>query len=253
VADSGPVEEFRDRALSGAVFEHVRLRDARFTDVDLRGIVVRDAWLMGADLDGEITGLRVKGVEVEPLVEAELDRRYPERPLMRPTDPAGFREAWDVLELLWAETVERARALPPEMLHERVNGEWSFVETLRHLLFATDSWVRRALLGDPAPWHPLDLSFDQMPETPVRFVADARPSLDEVLALRADRRATVRKVFEDLTDEALEGRTTPVVEPGYPESESFPVREILLTILNEEFMHRVYAERDLSALSTNAR
>jgi DinB superfamily len=35
------------------------------------------------------------------------------------------------------------------LLHESVGGEWSFIETLRHLVFATDSWIRRAILGDP--------------------------------------------------------------------------------------------------------
>jgi len=25
---------------------------------------------------------------------------------------------------------------------------------LRHLVFATDAWIRRAILGDPAPWEP---------------------------------------------------------------------------------------------------
>jgi hypothetical protein len=77
--------------------------------------------------------------------------------------PDGFRRARDVLESLWAGTVERARALPPELLHERVDGEWSFVETLRHLLFATAIWVSRAILGDPRPWLPLSLPFDEMP------------------------------------------------------------------------------------------
>ena len=85
---------------------------------------------------------------------------------MRPTDPAGFREAWDVVERLWGETVERARRLDPELLHESVDGEWSFIETLRHLVFATDSWIRRAILGDPSPWDPLDLPWDEMPDTP---------------------------------------------------------------------------------------
>jgi hypothetical protein len=41
-------------------------------------------------------------------------------------------------------------ALDPALLHESVAGEWSFTETLRHLVFATDAWVRRAVLGDPA-------------------------------------------------------------------------------------------------------
>src|SRR3712207_9433609 len=84
---------------------------------------------------------------------------------MRPTDPAGFREAWDVVERLWEGTVERARRLDPELLHESVDGEWSFVETLRHLLFATESWVHRVILGQPAPWHPLSLPWNGMPDT----------------------------------------------------------------------------------------
>ena len=101
--------------------------------------------------------LRINGVDVVPLVEAELDRRYPDRAKMRPADAAGFREAWDILERLWQQTVGRARRMAPELLHERVDGEWSFIETLRHLVFATDAWVNRAHPGEPSPWDPLDL------------------------------------------------------------------------------------------------
>ncbi len=110
---------------------------------------------------------------------------------MRPADAAGYREAWDVVERRWAGTVERARTLPPAQLHERVDGEWSFIETLRHLVFATDAWVCRALLGDPEPWDALDLPHDDMPDSPpVPRDRDARPSLEEVLALRTDRMGT---------------------------------------------------------------
>jgi hypothetical protein len=124
-------------------------------------------------------------------LEAELNRRYPDRMKMRPADAAGFREAWDALEPLWAQTVSRARGLAAEQLHERVDGEWSFIETLRHLVFATDAWVSRAILGKPSPWHPLDLPHDEMPDVPgVPRDRTARPTLDEVLALRADRIAT---------------------------------------------------------------
>jgi len=51
----------------------------------------------------------VNGVDIGPLVDAELNRRYPDRVKMRPADPAGFREAWDLLGRLWEQTVERAR------------------------------------------------------------------------------------------------------------------------------------------------
>jgi hypothetical protein len=40
------------------------------------------------------------------------------------------------------------------------------IETQRHLVFATDAWVRRAILGDPTPWHPLNLPHDEMPDEP---------------------------------------------------------------------------------------
>jgi hypothetical protein len=172
---------------------------------------------------------------------------------MRPADAAGFREAWVVLERLWGETVARARSLPEELLHERVDDEWSFVETLRHLVFATDAWVRRALLGEPSPWHPLGLPHDDMPDDPaVPRDRDARPPLDEVLELRADRMSTVRRVLDDLTDEKLAGMTEPVTEPGYPEPESFPVRRCLGAIVSEEWHHRLYAERDLDVLEPRA-
>jgi hypothetical protein len=173
---------------------------------------------------------------------------------MRPTDPAGFREAWDILERLWDGTVERARRLQPELLHESVNGEWSFIETLRHLAFVTDSWIRRAMLGDPSPWDPLDLPWDEMPDTPgVPRDRDVRPSLDTALELRRGRMSTVREVIDGLTDASLDGNTEPVEGPGWPQPRSYPVRQCLRIILNEEWVHRLYAERDLEALEARSR
>lgn len=238
--------------LTGAEFRATRLTGARFRVVDLRGVVMTGAELVDVRINGELENVLVNGVDIGPLVEAELDRRYPDRPRMRPVDPAGFRMAWDVVERLWAGTVERARGLDPALLHASVAGEWSFVETLRHLAFATDAWVRRAVLGDPAPWDPLDLPWDEMRDTPgIPRDRAARPSLDEVLVLRHDRMATVRALVDDLTDESLAADTTPVDAPGWPPAQSFPVRECLLTVLNEEWHHRLYAERDLDILTTN--
>jgi hypothetical protein len=172
--------------------------------------------------------------------------------VMQPVDAAGFRTAWDVLEGLWEETVDRARKLPAESLHERAGGEWSFIETQRHLVFVTDAWVRRALLGEPAPWDPLDLPHDEMGEVPgVPHDRDARPPLDEVLLLRAERMATVRALLAGLTDERLAELTDPVPEPGYPPAEVRDVRRCLLTVVHEEWQHRLFAERDLAALTRN--
>lgn len=235
--------------LTGAEFSASDLVGARFRGVELNGVVMRGVELVDVDIHGEIGNVTINGVEVAPLVNRELDRRYPERVKMRPTTAAGFREAWDVVELLWSGTVERARRLDPVLLDESVGGEWSFIETLRHLVFATDSWVRRVLLGDASPWDPLDLPWDEMPDTPgVPRDRDARPPLDTVLQLRRDRMSTVRQVVEALTDESLDGRTEPVEGPGWPRPNSYPIRECLLIILNEEWEHRLYAERDLDIL-----
>lgn len=235
--------------LRGARFDRADFNDARFRGVSFHGAVLRGVEMVDVSIDGWVHNLTVNGVDVVPLVYAELDRQQPDRVGMRPETPDGFREAWVLLEQLWGGTVERAGRLPAEAVHESVEDEWSFVETLRHLLFATDAWVGRVMLGDPAPWHPLDLPFDELPDLPgIPRDRAARPDLDTVLELRRDRRATVRRVLDELTEETLAGRTEPVDGPGWPKPDRYPVREVLLNILNEEWQHRLYAERDLAVL-----
>ncbi|CAN5241296.1 DinB family protein [soil metagenome] len=239
--------------MSAATFRDVDLCGARFERVTVTGAVLRGVELCDVQISGELKEVSINGVDVVPLVEAELDRRYPDRPKMQPEDAAGFREAWDIVERLWDGTVARARGLPPDLLHERIDGEWSFIQTLRHLVFATDAWVRRVMLGDPAPWDALDLPFEEMRDRPgVPRDRDARPSLDEVLTLRRDRMDTVRQVIDDLDDDMLDGRTEPVDAPGWPAADNYPVRGVLLCILNEEWQHRLYAERDLDVLESGS-
>jgi len=243
---------FRRFDLREVTFDDSFLNGTRFKNVDLRGAKIRGSLLVDVEISGEIHNLVVNGVDVAPFVEAELNRRDPDRMKMQPRDVAGFREAWAVLERRWADTVERARGLErrdPALLHERVDGEWSFIETLRHLVFATDAWLRRAVLGDPEPWSPLDLPHDDMADIPeVPRDREVRPSLDEVLELRRDRMGTMRHLVDNLTEEQLAGHTTPVTEPGYPQPASYPVGEVLATIVNEEWHHHVYANRDLAVL-----
>ncbi|GGL25019.1 DinB family protein [Phycicoccus endophyticus] len=250
--------------LSGARAEQVRLRGAHVSDADLTGlrltevlladVVVRGASLEGrVEISGDVEGLVVNGVEVAPLVEAELARRYPDYAAMKPTDAEGFRQAWDVVERLWAGTVERARGFAPEQLHASVDDEWSFTETLRHLCFATESWVGRVVLGDPSPWHPLSLPWDGMPDTPgVPRDRAARPDLDTVLALRSERMAMVRQVVDGLTDADLERELTVPQGVGWPPAgETMPASHPLHVVLNEEWWHRRYAERDLDTVEAD--
>jgi hypothetical protein len=241
--------EFVRQDLSGARFEQVDFSRAWFHNVYFTGATVRGAWLEDVDIDGELRNVRINGVEIGPLVEVELNRRYPERTKLDPGDADGFREAWAIIERVWPPTVERARRLSPELLDERVDGEWSFIETLRHLVFATDAWMRRAILGHPEPYSPLGLPHDEMePDPSVPNDPCARPSLDEVLQKRADRMRTVHDFMATLTDDVVAGQTDPVPPPGYPPAGSYPVRRCLRAIVTEEWLHRLYAERDLAVL-----
>lgn len=246
--------EFERADLSGSRFTTVLLNGATIRHSDMHQVTMRGVEIVDTTIAGEIHNLVINDVDVAPLIEAELDKRHPDRPRFRPTTADGCREAWDINERLWAATVERARLLDPEQLHESVDGEWSFIQTLRHLAFASESWVGRGILGDPTPWHQLSLPWDQMAATPgVPRDRDARPSLDEALALRQDAMGLVRGVVDNLTDEQLAAETAPLVGAGWPpEGETFPVRECLLIVLNEEWWHRQYAERDLSVLEERA-
>ncbi|MGB8197554.1 MAG: DinB family protein [Acidimicrobiales bacterium] len=254
--------EFRDADLNGARFDNVDLTGARFRRVDLsdanfgsvdfRRVVMRGVDLIDVEIHGEVRNLVINDVDVAPMIEAELDRRHPLRAKMRPEDADGFREAWRILDELWAETIERARRLTFAQLNERVNGEWSFIETIRHLSYATDAWVRRVILGDPSPWDRLDWPPDEFPDDE-GFTRDydIRPTLDKVLELRESRLATVRDVLADLTNDALDTRTIPVEAPGWPPSASFSIRECLRVVINEEWEHRRYVERDLDIVESH--
>jgi hypothetical protein len=240
--------EFRHEDLSGSVFEDVDLTGARFTNVHLRDVVVRGAWAERFDLDGDFDELLYNGIDLVPLWRAELTRQSPEFALLQPDDADGYRAVWPRLEEKWAVLVDRAHRVPEETLHERVDGEWSFVETLRHLLFVHDAWLRRAVLGEPAPYDDLDLPHDEMPDLDgVPHDAEARPAADHVLALLEERRGITRRYFRGLTDAALAADTT-VTGPGYPEAGTYRVQRCLRAVVAEEWWHHRFAERDLSVL-----
>ena len=114
---------FESVDLTGATFRRAYLNQVTFKNIDMIGTKILNADLIDAEITGEIRNVTVNGVEISAYVDSELDKRYPGREKMRPTDASGFREAWDLLESKWAETVERARKLDPEQLHESVNGE----------------------------------------------------------------------------------------------------------------------------------
>jgi DinB superfamily/Pentapeptide repeats (8 copies) len=238
-------------AFRGASFTGADLTGAKFRDCDMRQVKIVDSELVDVNVSGFVGNFVVNDVDITAFVQAELDRRHPERVQLRRMQTADdYRAMWDTIERVWSDTVARAERLPEPARHERVDDEWSFVETLRHLVFATDAWASRAVLDEPMPYHRLGLTHTGYPPVDAAALGidlDARPSFAEVMKVRADRMALVRGIVDSLTDSELERMCTRAPAPGYPE-ESRPVGRCLRVVMNEECEHHRYAVRDLAVL-----
>lgn len=235
---------------AGARVDDFDLSGVRLHGAMLDGARLTDASLVGATLTGDIEGLVVNGVEVEPLVRAALERRHPELARLRATDLGTLRQAWSMLEGRWAATTARALRLGEDRLAERVDGEWSFLETLRHLVFASEAWVTRGIRGVGRPHDPRALPWSGAGEEWARSVGvdtGSRPSLAEVLEMRAQAQASVRWTLGELGADALLEVRTPPDDGGHP-SGGHTVLHCIHVLLNEEWWHHTYAVRDLDVL-----
>ena len=242
--------------LRGARFAETDLREARFVDSTLAGAVMRGVDVQGLQIDapwllegGGNGSLVVNDVDVAAYVEAELNRRFPGRADRGATDPDGLRTAWAALESAWTATLERAGAMPAGTVDASVDGEWSFAQTLRHLVLATDMWLGRAILEKDQPFHPLGLADASMADEGWDmsvFVTDA-PSYTAVLEARADRQAMVRDVIAHATAEDLAVPRHNPHDPDRPET----TLSCLHVILEEEWEHHRFAVRDLAAIEVS--
>jgi hypothetical protein len=222
------------------------LRGARFVECDLSDAVMRGVEIAGMDIDApwlsEGPGLRVNGVDVTPFVEQELDRRFPGRSERRAESPAGLLKAWAAVDQAWDAAIERAGALPSGSVDLRIDDEWSFAETLRHLVHATDIWLGKSVLGlEQADFHPLGLRHG--------ISGSETASFDDVLAARANRAAMVRDFLATVTDEVLDEERRNPHNPADAET----VRSCLHVILEESWEHLRFALRDLDAISSQSR
>jgi uncharacterized damage-inducible protein DinB len=235
----------------GASFTEADFTGAQFRDCDLRQVKIADSWLTDVNVSGLIGSFTVNDVDVTAYVEAELDRRHPERVQLREMKTAAdYRAMWDTVERLWSATVTRAQRLPETVRDERVGGEWSFAETLRHLVFCTDAWASRTVLDEPMPYHRLGVTHSSHPRAgavALGIDVDAHPAFAEVLEARASRQAVVQGILDGLTDTELERLCTRDPAPGYPD-EPRSVGRCLRVVMFEEIEHRRYAVRDLTVL-----
>ena len=230
-------EEF-EGDLAGSVFWGADMKGSTFRDVDLTGTRISHAWLVDVQIDALVDRLVVNGVDVTAYVN-ERDPWYPLRTMLTPTDPAGMRATWAALEAVWAPVIARVQAMPDEAAHRSVNGEFSFVETLRHLLMAMDKWFTQPVLG--GTFHPYGLPNRGSIDVPFPGLdLSSTPSLSEVLAARAERADAFRAALDGLEPADLD-RPIEVMENG-----SCQLRDGVFTVFEEEFWHHRYAVRDLA-------
>jgi hypothetical protein len=242
----------KDDDLAGAEFHDTNLRGARFVGASLSGAVMRGVDVDDLDieapwlLDGGAT-LRVNGVDVTAYVSDELDRRLPGRALRRAADPDGLRAAWAALEQAWDAALARAASMPEGTVDINVDGEWSFAQTLRHLVLATDLWLGRTVLGLAEPFHPLGLTNIEAADEgfDMSVFTTETPSYGEVLAARASRVALVRDFLATVTVEDLEVQRANPWAPEHLET----TRSCVHTVLEEEWEHVRYALRDLDTIA----
>lgn len=241
----------RSDDLKGAEFVGANLQGARFTECGLSGIVVRGSEIARAELDspwlfeGE-SFLLVNGVDVLPLVDAELNRRFPGRELRHAVTPADLRAGWAALQRAWQAALDRAAAMPAGTVDISVAGEWSFAQTLRHLVMAIDTWLNKAILQRPDPYHPIgqpDGSFTADGADDSVFSTEV-PAYAGVLEVWAGRQTMVRDFLAGVSPLELDAARRNPHAPEYQET----VRSCLHTIIEEEWEHLRYALRDLDAI-----
>jgi hypothetical protein len=247
--EGGGSEQYR-----GARFDVADLRGARFTDCDMTGVTIRDCWLVNVSISGYLSNVTVNGINVTDFVNAELDRRHPERVQLREGQTADdVRAIWGTIERLWAQAAERAGQLPAAALDQQVNEEWSFAQTLRHLVFITDAWASRTVLDEEMPYHRLGLPQSWYPAADAVALGidlSARPGYADILAARADRMAVMRRIVAGLTDADLGRLCQRSPTPGYPEEER-TVIDCIAVVMDEEMEHYRFAVRDLAVLKAS--
>lgn len=233
-------EEFEFREMRDAVFWGVDLQGATFRDVDLSGACITHSRLDGVTIDADVARLVVNGVDVTDYVN-EHDPWFELRSKLRPTTPADVQEGRRAVLTAWSAAIQRARQLPDDRRHFSVDGEWSFVQTVRHLVFATDKWFTVAVTG--GAFHPIGL-----PNTGSTGFGwpgvdlDALPTFDETVAVWEERMRRLG-AFGDAVDHAMLDTTVDVLENG-----PTTVHDCIGVVFEEHFQHLRYALRDLDQL-----
>ncbi len=232
---------------AGANFVRASFKGATLRFSDVSGVTMRSVDVGGLDIDSHdlfLGSLFVNGVDVVPLVDAELNRQFPGRELQKAETPEGLRGGWVTVQAAWQTTVADT---PPDLVDAHVDDEWSLAQTLRHLILATDAWLRGGILRIEQPFHEIGQIFtgaEEMGFDMAIFRTDP-PAFEEILAVRAERQQMVTDFLATTTAELLaEERDDPWGGDDWRPT----VGDCIRVILEEEWAHLRYVRRDLARM-----
>lgn len=231
----------------GATFVRTSFKGATFRSCDVSGVTMRSVDVGGLDIDSHdlfFGTLIVNGVDVVPFVEAELNRQFPGRELQKARTPDGLREGWLAVQAAWAVTMANT---PRELVHAHVEHEWSLAQTLRHLVLATDAWLRGGIMRIDQPFHEIGQIFTGAAEMgfDMSIFRTDEPTIEEILDVRAGRQQMVTEFLASATPELLaEERDNPWGGDDWHPT----VGDCVRVILEEEWAHLRYTRRDLALL-----
>jgi hypothetical protein len=234
------------KEFEGATFIRASFKDATLRFSDVSGVRMRSVEVDGLDIDSHdlfFGSVFVNGVDVVPLVDAELNRRFPGRELQKAQTPEGLREGWVAVQSAWQATVT---ATPQHLVDAHVEDEWSLAQTLRHLILATDAWLNGGILRNQQPFHELGQIFSGAERMgfDMSIFRAGPPEYEEILAVRAERQQQVTDFLATASVELLEEeRQDPWGGDWRP-----TVGDCIRVILEEEWAHLRYIRRDLALL-----
>jgi len=139
-------------------------------------------------------------------------------------------------------TTRRLLSFTEDERQQRVNDEWSAVESLRHLVLVVDLWLSKVILGEPDPFDPIALPPTFMP--PKLFPGssidpDAHPSFEDASDVLRGRMIRLHHYVDALTPDEL-ARSV--------EAHAGTVGGALDVLFNELHAHDRFINRDLDHL-----
>jgi hypothetical protein len=120
-----------------------------------------------------------------------------------PADIDAARASVDEVATKLNATIARASRLTEDQRRQRVNDEWSAIESLRHIVFVVDIWLGKLIRGEDDPFHAMGLPPHFVQQPPPSIDPNADPTFDEACEAVRGRLEILRSYVDGLAPEEM--------------------------------------------------